>query len=423
MKAPRWYWAFLVVNAAVGAASPLLPLYAYHLGGTAADVGAMSAAASMVNVIGSLLWGRLADVTARRRLFVLLSFAGLSLAYLALPFLLRVPQLILLNAGVSLVWTASATVSILILLGNFPRADWEREIGRFNVYSGVGWTLGLAIGAVWTSALVRLVGEGWGLRSLGLVVAVLAAAAAVMAARELREPSQRVEARSLRHLMVAVGNFLYERFRYGPTHLQDVLRPSQLLRFLQGRTAFGPELVLCYYGALLAFVGFATTFVPFPIFVRQALGWSNELVFALYVAHHGVSVLAFGWARRAVAKWGHRPAAALALLGRTGIFIGFAVVGGTTAKWMLPILFGLAGATWSFFQLAATALVSRLSPQGLQGQGLGLYNAIAGLGNVLGALAGGYLAEFVGFPATFLCGAVLVFLTMPILLVEGRPVS
>ncbi|MGC9530351.1 MAG: MFS transporter [Candidatus Bipolaricaulaceae bacterium] len=423
MARGSWYWAFLVANAATGAASPLLPLFAHHLGGTAADVGVLSAVASLVGVAGSLAWGRLSDATARRRPFVLLSFVGLAVAYLSFPFLRSVGQLVVLNAAATLVWMAGATVSVLIILGSFPKADWEREIGKFNAYSGLGWTGGLAMGAAWTSILVRTTGEEWGLRSLGLLIALFAAVAAAVAAVKLREPPIRVERRTFRGLAVSVGNFLYERFRYGPAHLYYVLKPSQVVRFMQGRTAFGPELVLCYYGTLLAFVGFSMVFVPLPIFVRQQLGWPSELVFVLYVAHHLISVLAFGWARRAVARWGHRPAAALALLGRTGIFSGLAVVGGAAAGWALPVLFGLAGVTWSFFQLAATSMVSRLAPEGLKGQGLGTYNAVAGLGNVLGALAGGYLADFVGFSGAFLCGAVLVLLALPILLVEGTPVA
>ncbi|MFH1609183.1 MAG: MFS transporter [Candidatus Bipolaricaulota bacterium] len=422
MRVPRWYWAFVMVNAAMGAASPLLPLYAYFLGGSAADVGALAAVGSLMNVVASLVWGRLLDSTARRRPFVVLSFFGIAAAYLVVPLLMRAPELLLVNGWVALSWMAGASVSILLLLGGFPKEEWETEIARFNVYCGVGWTLGLALGGAWTSLLVRWLGEGWGLRSLGFVVAALALAAVVIAVREIREPPVRVEARSFRDLAVSVGNFLYERFRYGPVQLYDVLRPSQLVRFLQGRTAFGPDLILCYYAAFLAFVGFSMVFAPFPVFVRQKLGWPSELVFALYVAHHGVSVLAFGSARRAVRKWGHRPAAALALLGRAGMFVGFALASGPSAKWVLPVLWGVAGATWAFFQLSVTAIVSRLSPSGLQGQGLGLYNAVAGLGNVLGALTGGYLAEFIGFPAAFLCGAALMVLTLPILLVEGRPV-
>ncbi|MCX7750555.1 MAG: MFS transporter [Candidatus Bipolaricaulota bacterium] len=422
MRAPRWYWAYVLGNAAMGAASALLPLYAYHLGAKAGSVGTLAAVGSVVNVGASLLWGRVLDATPRRRAFVALSFFGVGVAYLVLPLITRTRELYLVNAGVALSWMAGSSVSILLLLAGFPKERWEEEIARFNVYCGVGWTVGLALGAGWTAGLVRWLGEGWGLRSLGLVVGALALGGMAVAARTVRDPGVRIETKSLRDLALAVGNFLYERFRYGPAELHDALRPANLVRFLQGRTAFGPDLVLVYYAAFLAFVGFSMVFAPFPVFVREKLRWPSELVFALYVAHHGVSVVAFGWARRAVGRWGHRPAAALALLGRTGMFVGFALTTPLVARWLLPALWALAGATWAFFQLSVTAIVSRLSPPGLQGQGLGIYNAVAGLGNVLGALAGGFVADFIGFPAAFLLGAMLMVVTLPILLVEGRPV-
>jgi len=423
MTAPRWYWAFVLANAAMGAASPLLPLYAYFLGATAGGVGTLTAVGSVMSVVGSLMWGRVLDSTPRRRLFVSLGFLGVALAYLVLPLITSLPQLFLVNGWAAFSWMAGASVSFLLVLSRFSRDQWEKEIARFNVYCGVGWTLGLVVGAGWTSLVVRWLGEGWALQSLGLIVAALSLSAIVVALREIREPQAGSQAASLRDVVVSMGNFLYERFRTGPIHLYEAIRPSQLVRFMQGRTAFGPDLVLVYYSALLAFIGFAMVFAPFPVFVRQALGWPSALVFALSVAHHGVSVVAFGWARRAVARWGHRPAAALALLGRAGIFVGFALATPVTARWILPVLWGVAGATWAFFQLSVTAIVSRLSPHGLHGQALGTYNAVAGLGHVLGALAGGFVADFIGFRAAFLFGAMLMVVTLPILLVEGRPVK
>lgn len=422
MRAPRWYWAYVLANAAMGAASPLLPLYAYYLGATAGTVGSLAAVGSLVNVAASLMWGHVLDRTRGRRMFVGASFAGVALAYLSLPLITGIPQLVLVNGWVALFWMAGSSVSVLLLLAGFPKAQWEGEMARFNVYCGVGWTVGLALGATWTALAVRALGEGLGLQTLGFVVGGLALGGLAVALREIREPPVQLEVPSFRDIALAVGNFLYERFRYGPVQLYDILRPSQLIRFLQGRTAYGPDLILVYYAALLAFVGFSMVFAPFPVFVRQELGWPNELVFALYVAHHGVSVVAFGWARRAIARWGHRPAAALALLARTGMFVGFALATPATGRWLLPLLWGVAGATWAFFQLSVTAIVSRLSPSGLHGQGLGIYNAVAGMGNVLGAFAGGYVADFVGFPSAFLLGAMLMVVTLPILLVEGRPV-
>ncbi|MCS7217146.1 MAG: MFS transporter [Candidatus Bipolaricaulota bacterium] len=420
MSAPGWYWAFLAVNVALGAFSQLLPLYAYFLGAGAGEVGLLAAVGSATHIVASLFWGKFADLSARRRPLVLLGFWGVAACYALLAFLARRGALFPLNAGATFLWMAAGTAATLLVLSAFPRERWEREIGRFNAFGGVGWTAGLILGAVWTTLLARFVGEGWGLRSLALLLALVAGLSGLLALRSLPEPRAQGRA-GFWDWTLGLGTYVVERLRYGPTYLLEALSPRQLLRFLQGRTAFGPELVLCYYGELLSFVGFALVFAPFPVFLRQKLGWPNELVFALYVAHHALGIFAYDWARRAIAGWGHRPALAFALLVRVGIFAGFAAVGRGATPWLLPLLFALAGITWSFFQLATTALVSRLAPAELRGQSLGLYNAVAGLGNVIGAALGGYLADAFGYAAPFLSGAALLFLTLPIFLVEGRP--
>ncbi len=420
-KIPVWYGAFAVINVALGAFSQLLPLYAYFLGAKAAQVGLLSAVGSATTIVASLFWGKLADVSPRRRPLVLLGFFGLAAGYALIAALAQVRALILLNAAVTFVWMAAGTASTLLVLAEFSRSHWERELSRFNALSGVGWTAGLLLGALWTTVLTRFVGEGWGLRSLGLAAGLIALAAGLLGLRSLPEPGGAVKGSLVQDLTSAMGNFIAEIRRYGPLSILGALNPLQLLRFFQGRTAFGPELALCYYGEFLSFVAFSLVFAPFPVFLRQILRWPNELVFTLYVAHHAVSVFAFRWARKAIERWGHRPALALSIFVRVGIFVGFAAVGTGAPTWLLPLFFALAGLSWSFFQLSTTALVSRLSPEGMRGQALGIYNAVSGLGNVVGASIGGYLADGFGFFAPFLSAAALLFITLPILVAEGRP--
>lgn len=422
-RIPSWYISFGVVNIALGAFSQLLPLYAYFLGAKAAEVGLLSAVGSATSIAASLFWGKLADATLWRRPYALFGLFGLAGGYALVGVFTHIKALYLLNAGVTFVWTAAGTVATLLILAVFSRREWEGELGKFNAVGGVGWTVGLLLGALWTMGLTRFVGEGWGLRSLSFVVALIALAAGFLGLKSIPEPMGAVKGALAQELTTAMGNFVAELRRYGPLQLLGTLNPLQLLRFFQGKTAFGPEMVLCYYGEFLSFVAFSLVFAPFPVFLRQALGWPNELVFGLYVAHHVVSVVAYRWARRAIELVGHRLSLSLAIFLRIGIFVGFAAVGNGAPAGLLPFFFAIAGLSWSFFQLSTTALVSRLSPTGMRGQALGLYNAVAGLGNVVGAILGGYLADAFGFIAPFLSSAALLGLTLPILLVEGRPVE
>jgi len=423
MHSTRWYTAFLLANAASGAASLLLPLYVHHLGGSAGDVGIISGVGSLVGVGASLLWGRLSDRTRRRRWFVILSFAGTALVYAFLPAVRSVEGLILLGAMATFFWMASSTVSVLVIMERSPEADWEREIGRLNAYSGFGWATGQALGAGWTGMLIVFWGEGTVLGSLGLTVGVLGVAGAIVVGLFLPEPVRRLERRDFRGLVVSLGNFLYERFRYGPAHLYYLLNPSQVLRFLQGRTAFGPDLVLIYYGVFLIMTAFSVFFVPLPIFLRREIGWSSPIVFTAYTLHTLTSVVSYRWVRRAILRWGHRPVLGIGLLGRTAAFALFALAGHALPGWTAAPLFLITGATWAAFQLSATAIVSRLAPTGLKGQALGAYNAINGLGGVVGALVGGFLSDFLGFSAVFLVAASMVFITIPVVLVEARPLK
>jgi len=418
-RGTNWYWAFLLANAASGAASLLLPLYAHVLGGDAGDLGTIAGVGSLVGVVASLLWGRISDRTQRRRWLVVLSFSGLGLAYFLLPAVGTVGGLVLLGAGATFFWMASSVVSVLLVMDRTPAADWEREIGRLNAYSGLGWAAGLALGAAWTGMLLSLVGERMGLWSLGLTVGLLATCGAVTIVLLLPEPLRRVERRDFRGLMVAVGNFLYERFRYGPAHLYYLVRPGQVLRFLQGRTAFGPELVLIYYGVFLLMAAFAVFFVPLPLFLRESLNWSNPVVYAAYTLHTLTSVVSYPWVRRAIERWGHRPVWGLGLLVRAAAFALFSLAGKQLPGELVLGLFVITGASWAAFQLPATAIVSRVAPSGLKGQALGAYNAITGLGWMLGAVAGGFIAEGLGFSPAFLIAGAVVVLTIPVVLVEA----
>jgi MFS family permease len=420
VKQAKWYWAFLLANAAAGGASLLLPLYAHFLGGGAAAVGTISATGSLVGVAASLFWGNLSDRTRRRRVFVFLSFGGIGIVYSLVPLVGTVGGLVLVGSVASFFWMASSAVSVLLIMERFPESEWEHEISRLNAYSGLGWAAGQVLGAAWTGAFLGALGEGLGLKTLGITAGLLGLAGAGLAYVLLPEPVRRVQRRDFRGLVVALGNFLNERFRYGPVHLYYLLRPAQIVRFLQGRTAFGPELVLLYYSTFLILGAFSIFFVPLPVFLRGKLGWPSPAVYGAYVIHTLSSVATYRWARGAIGRWGHRPVLGLGLLARSAAFALFPLAGTILPVWAAAPLFLVTGATWAMFQLAATAMVSRLAPEGFKGQALGAYNALTGLGGALGAVIGGFIADSLGFQAAFLVAASVVFLTIPIVLVEPR---
>lgn len=421
----RWLWGYFLANAAGGAASLLVPLYAYHLGGTATDVGALASTASFAGILGSVIWGRAADRVRRRRVFVVMGFWGFSFFYLFLPFIHRVAELFWLNALATFLWMSQATVATLLVLESYPKADWEAGLGRFNRYAGLGWMVGLGMGAFWTGVLSRALGEGEALQSLGVITSLLGLGAGLLGYLTVPEPKIPRPRRTFIGTMVAVGNFLVERFRYAPARIYYRLGPLQIVRIMQGKTKIGPDLTLYFYGALLAATGFSVFFVPLPLYLRAVLGVPNGLVFALYILHNGMNAFSYGWAQRLIPRIGHRPVLGLALFVRSVVFPLFGVLAVLPGLHLVlvPVFFLITGVTWAFFQLAGTAIVTRLAPAGSKGEAMGIYNALLGLSTVLGALIGGYLSDTLGYNAAFIAAGALILIALPIVLLESKPVA
>ncbi len=418
----RWLWSFFLANVAGGISSLLVPLYVYFLGGSAGDVGAITALSSLAGVLGGLIWGRAADRTMSRRIFIVLGFGGFGSFYLFLPLVRHVGGLFWLSSGANFLWMAQAVVASLLILERLPQADWEEGLGRFNRYAAFGWMVGLGFGSLWTGLLPGTIGEGWALRALGVFTGLAAGGAALWICLSLPEPTRPKLERTFVGTVVAVGNFLVERFRYAPARLYYLLGPRQILRLLQGKTRLGPELTLYFYGILLASTAFSIFFVPLPLYLRGKLGIPSGLVFALYIFHHGMNALSYSWGRRLITRIGHRPTQALGLTARMILFPLFSLLGrGTASMALIPVFFMLTGITWALFQLSGMAIVSRLAPKGAKGEAMGIYNSLLGLGGMVGAAAGGFLADRLGYAAAFIAAGALIFLSLPIILLESHP--
>src|SRR6266699_7329085 len=78
----HWFYSYLPQGIAGGATSALIPLFAYGLGGSLSDVGIIAAATSIASVPSFMLWGSLSDRVDRRRVLLLIGFAGSALYFL-----------------------------------------------------------------------------------------------------------------------------------------------------------------------------------------------------------------------------------------------------------------------------------------------------------------------------------------------------
>ncbi|MFQ6090312.1 MAG: MFS transporter, partial [Candidatus Bipolaricaulia bacterium] len=220
----------------------------------------------------------------------------------------------------------------------------------------------------------------------------------------IRERPVHFRRRGFPGAVVAVGNMLVERFRYAPFHLYYLARPRRLSELFHGENRFGRQLTLYYRSVVLIFMGFSAFFVPLPIFFRQALGLDSSLIYAVWIVHPLVSTLFHGRAGALAERWGNRRLQRLALAIRVVLFPLAGLLPLVGSGWRIPlimILFLFTGATWAMTNVTAQGIVVKLSPEEARGQALGVYNALIGVGWILGSVLGGYIAGGLGYLAAF----------------------
>lgn len=424
-EAEPWYSATGLANITMGTSSILIPLMiAQVLHYSVADLGVLSSLVSLVGVIGSLIWGRLSDAVHRRKLFIVMSFAGVSLGFAGIALAQSFTTVLLLNMMLNFFWVANAAVTILIVIENQEESRWEGKIGHLNQIGALGWVTGLVFGSLSLAAASRFIGESTAIRILFAILALGAAGASLLAVRFVPRTTPRFTQRQFRGRIVALGNFLVERGRFGPYHLYHRFNPHRLPALLWGEGGLRSETKRFLVATLLAFIAVGFFAVPVPLLLSQRFGLPSSTVFLYFVVLNSGVVLAYPLASRRIKRAGNKAvqqgalAVRLVLLVAASIYL--TVSRAVPPTWVLASFFLAIGVTWSFFQLSGVALASRLAKPENRGQTLGLYNAIAGVGMIIAGATSGLLSEYIGYQATFAASA--VFIAASLLVLHRLPI-
>jgi MFS family permease len=418
--AEPWYAANGLANLVMGTSSVLVPLMiAQVLRESVAELGVLSSIVSLVGVVGSLIWGRLSDAAAHRKPFMVAGFAGVSLGFAGIAFAPSFTVLLVLNMVLNFFWVANATVNVLITIENQEQHHWERRIGHLNQVGALGWVAGLLFGSIALAVAGRFIAETLAIRILFGILALGAAGASVLAARLVPHVAPRFTQRRFRGSILALGNFLVERARFGPQHLYHLLRPSRLPALLWGSGGLRKGTKRFLLATLLAFTAIGFFGVPLPLLLAQRFAFPSSTVFLYFVVLNTGVVLAYPFASRRIKRLGNRSVQMGALGARLFLFLAAAVFlsisSAVPPTWILILYFLGIGVTWSFFQLSGVALASRLARPENRGQTLGLYNAIAGMGTIFAGVGSGFLAARIGYQVTFMAAAVLLVVALLVL--------
>ncbi len=354
-----------------GALLPVLPLYFTEHGIDLPMLGIVAAAWPAANLVGSPLFGWLADRTSRKSMMVIGLL--LSAAFTVGPVLIVTPlAFILLRALAGL----SAAIYDPAARGYLVDANpADRQAETFGLYGSAqmgGMMIGPAIGGV----AAALTGQP-------TIVFWLAGATLIVSAIVILVRVPDVQRRAIEPSAPVVDSSAPERVpareRAGAGGVQP-RRPTRLLNHL-----------------LLAAIAFNVG--------SYFAGGTYEVVWSLYLTSLGAGLDAIGLTflsfglpvmvlSPALGRFIDRRGGFLALVGGMA---GIAICGLTyplvPQVWFVVVVGLIEGTAFAFLSPALFLLVSRASPAGRSSTAQGLFGAAGTLGTIVASLAAGVLAD------------------------------
>ncbi len=373
--------------AGFGVILPLLPFWAERHGAGPVGVGLVLAIYALAQFICTPVLGSLSDRYGRRPIILaslLIEALSLALSALAgsLPILL-VARFIG-GLGASNIGSAQAVVADVT-----PAQGRARGMGLIGAAIGLGFVVGPALGGL--------------LAPLGPAVPfwaamIVALANTLLVLRFLPETRQMEIARPTMNRGPTVGT----------------LPGGQVSRFIVGLFAGWrqvlrhPVVARLVVINLLFTVAFTAMEAVFPLFTQHSFGWTarqNGYIFT----YAGIVIVLMqgGVIGQLVKRLGER---SLLIAGLVMLAVGLALLVWSTSLALLLVALGIVSISDGAVTPMVSALLSFASPPTTRGETLGLAQAVAGLGRVIGPLAAGSILAIGGPGAPFFLGSALVVL-------------
>ncbi|MDY3554873.1 MFS transporter [Gemmata sp. JC717] len=345
-----------------------------------AVIGVLFAVFSLMQFVFSPVWGRVSDRIGRRPV-LLLSLLGSVVFYALYGFAvaldaaraeLAIGLMLLSRVGAGIAG-ASVGTAAAVIADCTPPEKRAKGMALIGIAFGAGFTFGPLVGFF---GLELFDEQPWGVGALASGLSLVALLVAVFAFKETRDPAHKAG--------------------------KDFFSVARSVEVLKMPTV--GALVLIYFMAIFAFANFEATLA---LLTRDALGMTNTRENLLVFAAVGAVLTFAGGAYRPMVK--KRSEEALLRFGLVLMVAGLAAVGlvafaayrwqadGTvsgaqlTAGFYLSISVAVIG--FAFVNPSVSALVSKRSDPTRQGEVLGVNQAFASLGRILGPFLGSVLFQ------------------------------
>ena len=349
--------------------SPVLPLFAKHLGATEALVGWIAAASTVVGIVVSIPAGALSDVFGRRKVILFATFIFASAPFLYLP-IISAWQLVLARVYHGFATAIFGPVALALVADLFVQQRGEK-MGWYSSATLIGRSAAPFIGGFLLTLFAASV--MWHYRIVYLVCGVAGTLAFLIA---FRLPIQKKNSEN--------------------TDEKDETSLSTKERF--GQMLSGLAMVVRHRGILFTsvaeavqFFGYGAYEVFLPLYA-QSIGMSPSLIGILL----GAKVLTLTFSKPLMGKisdqYGRR---GQIMLGLAAGALGLVLIPFFTSFWILLLLSSLLGLSMATVTASTAALVADLAT-GTYGSALGVMSTIMDVGHASGPPVTGYLISVYG---------------------------
>jgi MFS family permease len=417
LVARPWLLGFVPINAATagfGVVLPLLILIPLH--GSWTDV---ALAATLFNVsvtVSSVVWGHLSDTYPRRRLFLVVNYAGYAALYLWLTQVGSISELFVAYTIVGAIAPAGASASNLLILEKFTEEDRAVAFASFQEMSMIGSIVGLLIGYFWTLGNAALV-------PLLFVLAALALASAFALWFGIREaPEPLTTAHVARHPASLFSRLRPMAALHNPVPFfphRPKLAPDPVGRFYRwARVELTHELPLILLASFLFNLAgnlFNISYTPFLV----ASGVVPASIFLVNLSNNVTQTVVFPvtgpLANRAGADRLARRSTYVRSLGYLATAaLTFVAIGSTPALAANLAIYALLGGAIAVYTTGSSLMLFRALQRRDRGGLLGLNSALGGAAAVAGAALSYVLAIFGSFRLVFFVAAGVLLASLPV---------
>lgn len=381
-------------NMAASLYNSLLTLLALDAGGGAELVAVSTSTVNLGFLLSSPYGGSIGDRIGRKTpllagfLALLVSSILLVLAYRG-----RVLPLFPISglfAGVAS-GLVSPNISMLVVELGVPREKRpEKPLSRLGVWSSLGWSLGLVIGAIISNFLPTM--------CTALIIS-LSSAVGVLATLALPRPLLTLEREtiakptSLFHGVVERVKLVYVIVTHPPILVQKLFS-REWTRF----TLYNLAIVACFIGAGLFFT-------QMPTYLKQVRGLSDSLILVALAVHSISSTIIFTSIYTIATLIGTKKLLLLGIGGRVIVFLAPLTTEYMPAEIQALITYTFTGATWALISVSTNSLAVYLAGIKSGGKSIGILNSSMGIGLIIGSLASGIIAKLYGLRTCFIAAS------------------